>query len=212
MQVNLEIPAMDIVLADQLGCIGFVDGGLQALALANILASDIDVADGRAHGEAGIEAAFEEKLRVVPHDLTILASARLRLVSVDDQIGRARVGLGHERPFEARREAGAATAAQAGGLDLVDDPVRALLDETLGAVPGPTPPRARQPPIQRAIEVFEDPVLIGEHSQAPVSSSVRIPLAGAENWRLLCGPGLTPTPDLSLLSSVVRLSGVKSSK
>ena len=124
MQVDLEIPAMNIVLADQLGCIGLVDGGLQALTLADIFASDIDVADGRAHRETGIEAAFQEELRVMPHDLAILAGARLRFVGIDDQVGRTRVGLGHERPFEAGREAGSATAAQAGGLDFLDDPVR----------------------------------------------------------------------------------------
>lgn len=43
--------------------------------------------------------------------------------------------LGHEAPLEARRETGTTTATEAGDLDLIDDPVAALVEDVLGAVP-----------------------------------------------------------------------------
>ena len=123
--VEIEVPAVDVVLADQLGLIGLVDRGLQALALADELAADVDVAGVRAHGEAGDQAALDQQMRIVPHDLAVLAGAGLGLVGIDDEIVRPAVRLlGHERPFEAGREAGAAAAAQAGRLHLVDDASR----------------------------------------------------------------------------------------
>ena len=52
MDIEVEIPAMDVVLADQLGVIGLVDRALQRFALADEFAADIDVAGMRAHREA----------------------------------------------------------------------------------------------------------------------------------------------------------------
>ena len=118
----------------------------------------------RAHGEAGDQAALDEGVRIVPHDLAVLAGAGLGLVGVDDEIVRPAVGLlRHERPFEAGREAGAAAAAQAGRLHLVDDPVAALVEDRLGAVPGAARHGALQAPVVEAVEIGEDAVLVGEH-------------------------------------------------
>ena len=39
-----------------------------------------------AHREPGDKAAFDQRMRIVPHDLPVLAGAGLRLVSVDDEI------------------------------------------------------------------------------------------------------------------------------
>ena len=136
MDVDLEIVAVDVVLADQPGLIGLVDGALQRLALADELAAHIDVGGDRAHGEAGDQAAFDQRVRVVAQDVAVLAGAGLGFVGIDDEIGRTAVALlGHERPFQAGREAGAAAAAQARRLHLVDDPVAALGDDALGVVP-----------------------------------------------------------------------------
>jgi hypothetical protein len=66
-----------VVLADEVGLIGLVDGALQRLALADIFAADIDVGRMRAHGEGGDQAALDQRMRVVAHDLAILAGARL---------------------------------------------------------------------------------------------------------------------------------------
>ena len=41
--VEVESPAVDVVLADQLGLIGLVDRGLQPLALTDVFAAHIDV-------------------------------------------------------------------------------------------------------------------------------------------------------------------------
>src|SRR5690606_14717115 len=55
------------------------------------------------------------------HDLAVLERARLGLVGVAGQIVRLAVAELHERPLEARREAGAAAAAQARVLhDVLD--------------------------------------------------------------------------------------------
>ena len=122
--VEVEVPAVDVVLADQLGLVGLVDRRLQLLALADELAAHVDVAGVRAHREGGEQRALDQQMRIMPHDLAVLAGAGLRLVGVDHEIGRPRIALGHERPLEAGREARAAAAAQARRLDLVDDASR----------------------------------------------------------------------------------------
>ncbi len=145
--VEVEVPAVDVVLADQLGLVGLVDRRLQPLALADELAAHIDVAGVRAHREAGDQAALDQQMRIVPHDLAVLAGAGLGLVGIDDEIVRPAVRLlRHERPFQAGREAGAAAAAQARRLHLVDDGVAALFEDRLGAVPGAARARALRGP------------------------------------------------------------------
>ena len=113
--IEIERPAVDIVLADQLCLIGLIDRGLQMLALADKLAAHIDVAGMRAHREAREQAALDEEMRIVPHDLAVLAGAGLGLVGIDHEIARPPVGgfLGHERPFQPGREARPAATAQA---------------------------------------------------------------------------------------------------
>ena len=161
---EIERKAVDVVLADELGLIGLVHRRLQALALADEFAANIDVAGVGVHGEAGDQAALDQEMRVVPHDLAVLAGAGLGFVGIDHEIMRAAVGLlGHERPFQPGREAGAAAPAQARSLHLVDDPVAALLQHRLGAVPGAARARAFEAPVMLAVEVLEDAVLVLEH-------------------------------------------------
>ena len=50
--VDVEVPAVDVVLADQLGLVGLLDRRLQALALEHVFAADVDVAGVRPHREA----------------------------------------------------------------------------------------------------------------------------------------------------------------
>ena len=89
--IDVERPAVDVVLADQLGLIGLVDRGLQMLALPDELAAHIDVAGMRVHREARDQAALDQKMRVVPHDLAVLAGAGLGLVGIDHEIARPAV-------------------------------------------------------------------------------------------------------------------------
>ena len=172
MEIQVEIPAMDIVLADQPGFIGLVDRGLQALAFAHEFAADVDVARVRGHGRAGIEAALDQQMRVVPHDLAVLAGAGLGLVGIDDEIVRPVANLlGHERPFQAGRKARATAPALARRLHLVDQPVAAFFEKRLGAVPGAARARAFEAPVVLAVEIEEDAVLVGEHHVLELSPS-----------------------------------------
>src|SRR6185312_13077845 len=104
------------------------------------------------------DAALDQFVRIVAQDVAVLAGAGLALVGVDDEIARPLALLRHERPFEPGREAGAAAAAQPGFLAFVDDPVAALGDDGLGAVPVAAPARPGETPIVLAIEVGEDAV------------------------------------------------------
>ena len=62
----------------------------------------------------GEQRAFDQEMRIVAHDVPVLAGAGLGLVGIDHEIVRTAVGLlRHERPFEAGGKAGAAAAAQA---------------------------------------------------------------------------------------------------
>src|SRR5581483_11255611 len=75
--------------------------------------------------------ALEEHVRAVLHDVAVLRRARLGLVGVDDHVlGLGRVAL-DEAPLHARREARAAAAAKARGLDLVDDRRGLHLEQSL---------------------------------------------------------------------------------
>ena len=53
MDVEVEVPAVDVVLADEARFIGLIDRGLQTLALADEFAAHIDVADIGGHRGAG---------------------------------------------------------------------------------------------------------------------------------------------------------------
>ena len=97
MDIEVEIPAMLVVLANQLGVIGFINSALQGLAFTNELTAHVNVAGVRAHCEPGDQAALDKCMRVMPHDFAVLAGAWLRLIGIDHQIVRAAIRLlGHE--------------------------------------------------------------------------------------------------------------------
>ncbi|MCY1244103.1 hypothetical protein D9M72_571610 [compost metagenome] len=72
--------------------------------------------------------------------------------------------LRHEGPLETGREACAATAAKAGGLHFVDDPVATLFEQLLGAVPVAARHGALQGLVLEAVDVGKDAVFISEHN------------------------------------------------
>src|SRR5690606_26940660 len=154
--------------------VALVDCRLQRFTLADELATHIDISRMRAHRETGNEAAFHERMRIMPQDVSILAGARFRLVRIDDQIVRplARF-LRHEGPFEAGRKAGTAAAAQPRGLHLVDDPVPALLQDGLRAVPMAARHRALKRAVELAVYVGEDAVLVLQHLSLLSAASCR---------------------------------------
>src|ERR1700733_9909513 len=211
MEIDFEIEARAArVRADQLCVIGLVDCGLEIDGLVVELAADIDVTGMRTHRARGQERALDQLVRIEAEDVAILASAGLALVRVDHQIARPVAFLGHEGPFEAGGKTRPAAPAQARGLDLVHDPVTALADQLLGAVPIAALPGAGQAPIELAVEIGEDAVLVGEHYFLPPakdsSLSVVAPPSGAEPWRFFTEPTGGALPDLSAsISAAVEL-------
>src|SRR5690606_11849591 len=189
-QTDLEVVARAAgVAADQARVVRLVDRRLQDLRLAHVFAADVDVAVGRAHADAGEQAALDQLVRIVAHDLPVLAGAGLALVGVDHEVDRAAVGLlGHERHLEPGREAGAAAPAQPRLLDLLDDPVAALGDQLLGAVPVAAPARAVEAPVVLAEQVGEDAVLVSEHRDPSV------PPGSSRRSRGPAGPSPRPSP------------------
>ena len=91
--VDIHIPSVDIVLADQARGIGLVDSGLQALALADELAPDIDVAGVCVDREGGEQGAFDKEVWVVAEDLPVLAGSGLGFICVDHEVMRTAVRL-----------------------------------------------------------------------------------------------------------------------
>src|SRR5271169_288218 len=170
MHDDVEIPTVDIVLADELGVTSLLDGGFDALALADEFAADVNVAMVRRHGAAGDQAAFDQQMRIVPHHFAVLAGAGLGLVGIDDEIMRPPVRLlGHERPFQPGRKSGTATAALARRFHLIDDAVAAFLQDRLGAVPSAARAGAVEAKAVMAIKIFENAVFIGKHQPRPCS-------------------------------------------
>ena len=164
-QVQIIVPAgPGGILAQQARVIAFVQRRLQGFALADVFAPDVDVAGIGPHREPGNQTALDQRMRIVPHDLAVLAGAGFGFVGIDHQIGRASVGhLGHERPFQAGGKARPAAPAQPAGLDLIDDPVAPLRQEAGGPVPLPPLLRPRQAAVMHPVKVGEDAVLILQH-------------------------------------------------
>jgi hypothetical protein len=62
-------------------------------------------ANSKGGGKETRQATLDQTLRIVPHNLAILARARLSFVGVDNQVlWPAVTWLVHETPLEARRE------------------------------------------------------------------------------------------------------------
>lgn len=59
---------------------------LQVGGLIVELSSDVDVSSTRSHGPTSDQAAFHQLVWIIPHDLSVLAGARLSLICVYYQI------------------------------------------------------------------------------------------------------------------------------
>ena len=139
----------------------------------------------RGHGGASDQTPLDQKVRVVPHDLAVLARAGLRLVGVDHEIMRPVADLlGHERPLQPGRKARTAPPALAGGLDLIDQPIPALVQDRLGAVPSAPGARAGEAPVALAVEVAKDAVFISEHRMLVCFVTLTVNEAIPAHWQV----------------------------
>ena len=135
------------------------------------------------HADRGEQAAFDQLVRVVADDIAVFAGARLALIGIDAKIGRTVALFWHERPFQARRETGAAAPAQPGFLDLLDNPIAPFEDQLLGVVPIAALLGARKPPVLAAVKVGEYPILVGKHCSSlqrvviPAKAGIQEPVA-----------------------------------
>lgn len=116
------------------------------------------------HGTAGNQTALNELVRVLPHNLTVLASTGLTLIGVDDKISGGvsllpALGV-HERPLHATGETGTTASSETGGLDLRNDPLVALQNHLLRLVPVTVLHRALEVGAVVAVKVGEDAVLV----------------------------------------------------
>jgi hypothetical protein len=117
----------------------------------------------------GDQAALDQQMRIVAHDVAVLAGTRFGFIGVDDEIVRAVLHhLRHERPLQPRREARAAAPAQAGRLDLIADPFGTELHQLFGGVPRAALLRLFEAPVVAAVQVGEDAVLIEKHDRYPL--------------------------------------------
>ena len=85
--VDVEVVAAAAgVLADEAVLVCLLDRALEHGRLVVELAPDVDVGGGGVHGAADDEAALDELVRVLAHDLAVLAGSGLALVGVDDEV------------------------------------------------------------------------------------------------------------------------------
>ena len=125
MGAKLEIePGAAQVLAEIAAAVGFRQRPIDNLEEVAILASNIDETLVSLDGIARDDNAFDELMRVILHQGAVFAGAGLALIRVAHHVLGLRRLLGDKTPFHARIEAGAAAAAQAGVLHLVDDVFR----------------------------------------------------------------------------------------
>ena len=111
---------------------GLADGDFQTVDSQRILGTDVDETLGGADGVAADGHSLDDAVGVTLEDGTIHEGTGVTLVGVADDVLLVGLVLGAEAPFHTGGEAGAATAAEAGLGDLVDNLLRGHLGQALG--------------------------------------------------------------------------------
>lgn len=130
LDIELEAAAHDVV-AEEAGLARLVDGAGEAVDGERILGAHIDDALGGAGDIAANQHAFEQRVGIAFDFIAVHVGAGIAFVGVADHEFAVGGGPAEELPFEAGEEAGAAAAAQLGGLDLLDDKLRIGVDQDL---------------------------------------------------------------------------------
>ena len=128
--VEAEVAAEDL-FAEQAVLARLFDGAGETVDGERILGADVDDALGGAGDVAADDHAFDERVGIAFDLIAVHVGAGVALVGVADDVLLVRLGLGEELPLVAGEVAGAAAAAELGGLDLLDDDVGALIDQDL---------------------------------------------------------------------------------
>lgn len=118
--VVVEAAAED-VLAEQSSGISLVNRLFEDAQDVEILAPDVDVRGVRPQRKAADYHALHQQVRDALHQVAVLESARLALVSIADEVAGHALRLGQEAPLHTRGEARTAPAPQAGLLHLLHD-------------------------------------------------------------------------------------------
>ena len=79
------------ILTNQSLSVSFFDCLSQFIGFKPELSSNVDIRSFGSHSEAHNKSAFYQFVRIVPQDFSVLASARLRLVRINNKIGRTMV-------------------------------------------------------------------------------------------------------------------------
>ena len=86
-----------------------------------IFGADVDVAVGRADGDAGDGHPLDQHEGIALHDHAVGKGAAVAFVGIADDVFPVGGSIGDGLPLDPGREAGAAAPAQAGLRDFVDD-------------------------------------------------------------------------------------------
>src|SRR5439155_4132567 len=121
---QLARAAEDALRSENLLLVPFPDRLLQHLRLSVIFAADVDVGDVALRGDGADGDAFQQLVRVVIDQITVLERPRFRLIRIHREIVRPLFFLGDEGPLLPRREPRPAAPAQAGVGHGLDDLVR----------------------------------------------------------------------------------------
>ena len=103
-----------------------------------IFGADVDVAFGRADGDAGDRHSLDQNERITFHDHAVGESAAVAFVGIANDVFPVGFGLGDGLPLDAGRKSGAAAAAQAGLRDVLNDTrrIRQRFGQSLAAAMG----------------------------------------------------------------------------
>ena len=111
-------PRAENVLAEQAVFAGLGDGNLEPLDGERVFGADVDEAVVGVDAPAADHHGFDDRIRVAFHDGTVHERARIAFVRIADDVFVGGVELAGDFPLQSGREAGAAAAAQAAGLDV----------------------------------------------------------------------------------------------
>ena len=132
-ELDVEVKAAaEDVLAEEAVLAGLVDGDLQAVDGEGVLGTNVNQTLGGTDGVAADGHGLDDAVGVALEDGTVHEGTGVALVGVADNVLLVSAVLGAEFPLQAGGEAGAATAAEAGGFHDVDDLLGGHLGEALG--------------------------------------------------------------------------------